>query len=183
MENKSLMHLAHYLFLKICSRRSESFSQATYFSAHLPNFNPAMPKFNSFARNSETSQSKNLIINSVPNTSEIMYLYGFFDDPSKTLSKFLLDQACLMTSLKSIIYSFSILLSKQVVECIWHHFSESSDIFMCNVSKHFHNIWVQIDTYVSGRCPCGNRHLLNDLSLVYNTQLYLLVSSLHLIIV
>ena len=37
--------------------------------------------------------------------------------------------------------------------------------------------------YVSGRCPCGNRHLLNDLSLVYNTQLYLLVSSLHLIIV
>ena len=34
-----------------------------------------MPKFNRFVR-----------INSVPNTSKIMYVYGFFDDSSKTLS-------------------------------------------------------------------------------------------------
>ena len=61
------MYLAYYLFLKFCSRRSESFSQATSFSANLPNFNPAMPKFNSFARNSQTSYSKTIRINSVPN--------------------------------------------------------------------------------------------------------------------
>ena len=85
-EKQSLIYLAHYLFLKFCSRRSESFSQATSFSANLPNFNPAMPKFNSFARNSQTSQSKTIRINSVPNTSKIMYVYGFFDDSSKTLS-------------------------------------------------------------------------------------------------
>ena len=81
------MYLAdYYLFLKFSSKRYESFLQATSFSADLPNFNPAMPKFNSFARNSQTSYSKTIRINSVPNTSKIMYVYGFFDDFSKTLS-------------------------------------------------------------------------------------------------
>ena len=80
------MYLAHYLFLKFCSKRYESFSQATSFLADLPNFNPGMPKFNSFARNSQTSYSKTMKINSVPNTSNIMYVYGFFNDFSKTLS-------------------------------------------------------------------------------------------------
>ena len=68
------MKLAYYLFLEFCSRRYESFSQAISFSANLPNFNPAMSKFNSFARNSQTSQSKTFRINSVPDSSEIMYV-------------------------------------------------------------------------------------------------------------
>ena len=66
------MYLAHYLFLKFCSKRYESFSQATSFLANLPNFNPAIPKLQELGEDLQDSYRKIVKLRSDQNSSKII---------------------------------------------------------------------------------------------------------------
>ena len=81
--------------------------QACSFSAHLPKFNPAIPKLQELGEDLQVSLSKTKRVNSVANTSKIMWLFGFKYDQNKTSSN---DQ---LTKKLVIVMPLKSLLTKQ----------------------------------------------------------------------
>ena len=55
---ESYKYSKHFLLLKKISRRPVNLLQASFFSAHLPKFNPAIPKLQELGEDLQASYSK-----------------------------------------------------------------------------------------------------------------------------
>ena len=62
---------------KVFLQRPCNFNLACSFSAHLPKFNPAIPKLHELGGNLQGLQSKTIKVNIVRNTSKIILPHGF----------------------------------------------------------------------------------------------------------
>ena len=87
--------------------------QACFFSAHLPKFNPVIPKLQELEENLQGFQSKTKQVNSVPNTSKIILPHGFKYDQNKTPSRLCMSKHYLAY------YSMSICLKLQFLDFVF----------------------------------------------------------------